>query len=36
MNFTIEKTTEIPKSKTGKLRFIISEITPHLLDELQQ
>ncbi len=36
MSFSIEKTSAIAKSRSGKLRFIISEITPHLLDELQQ
>ncbi len=34
MNFTIEKVTEIPKTKSGKLRFVISEISSHLAEEM--
>jgi phenylacetate-CoA ligase len=36
ISFSIEKVTNIPKTKSGKLRFIISEITPHLLKELEE
>jgi phenylacetate-CoA ligase len=36
MSFSIEKVINIPKTKSGKHRFVISEITSHLLKELEE